>query len=246
MRNACRHAVTATILIYSQLYLNRQFCRIDKTIWILLNFAGFPFNSRWTSSDSYVCNNPVNTPTQILYIEQACIFNLFIILTLASRTQLIGRAFLHGHHNIAEHKDLIAGLKAGLNKRHLKLAESWFSGKLSSKVISLHWFMTKRRLDFIDGIAIHIRKSSALLLQTSSGGGLIVRLLIITELAVELSDVFFMLASPDNSDDHHIRVLARTSWLDWLRWLYLQVGGRLSQVEEAQQLFVWQNSESFD
>ena len=60
-----------------------------------------------------------------------------------------------------------------------------------------------------------------------------------------MSDVFFMLASPDNNDDHHIEVLAQISTKSIEDGFVTKLKA-VESVEEAQELFLEANSDSFD
>ena len=121
------------------------------------------------------------------------------------------------------------------------------AGKLSSKSDFLDDIWKREAIGntgFDDGIAIPHAKSKAVAKPAVAVG--------ISRSGIdygadggELSDVFFMLASPDNNDDHHIEVLAQISTKliedDFVTKLKV-----VESVEEAQELFLEANSESFD
>ncbi|WP_135385506.1 fructose-specific PTS transporter subunit EIIC [Vibrio tasmaniensis] len=121
------------------------------------------------------------------------------------------------------------------------------AGKLSNKSEFLDDIWKREAIGntgFDDGIAIPHAKSTAVAKPAVAVG--------ISRTGIdygadggELSDVFFMLASPDNSDDHHIEVLAQIS-TRLIEDGFVTKLKAVESVEEAQKLFLEANSESFD
>ncbi|MEZ8059722.1 fructose-specific PTS transporter subunit EIIC [Vibrio splendidus] len=121
------------------------------------------------------------------------------------------------------------------------------AGKLSSKSDFLDDIWKREAIGntgFDDGIAIPHAKSKAVAKPAVAVG--------ISRSGIdygadggELSDVFFMLASPDNNDDHHIEVLAQIS-TKLIEDDFVTKLKAMESVEEALELFLEANSESFD
>ncbi|KPL96655.1 fructose-specific PTS transporter subunit EIIC [Vibrio splendidus] len=121
------------------------------------------------------------------------------------------------------------------------------AGKLSNKSEFLDDIWKREAIGntgFDDGIAIPHAKSTAVAKPAVAVG--------ISRTGIdygadggELSDVFFMLASPDNNDDHHIEVLAQIS-TKLIEDDFVTKLKAVESVEEAQELFLEANSESFD
>ncbi|TVU64991.1 PTS fructose transporter subunit IIA [Vibrio atlanticus] len=121
------------------------------------------------------------------------------------------------------------------------------AGKLSSKSDFLDDIWKREAIGntgFDDGIAIPHAKSKAVAKPAVAVG--------ISRSGIdygadggELSDVFFMLASPDNNDDHHIEVLAQIS-TKLIEDDFVTKLKAMESVEEALELFLEANSDSFD
>ncbi|CAK2908736.1 fructose-like PTS system EIIC or EIIBC or EIIABC component [Vibrio crassostreae] len=121
------------------------------------------------------------------------------------------------------------------------------AGKLSNKSEFLDDIWKREAIGntgFDDGIAIPHAKSTAVAKPAVAVG--------ISRTGIdygadggELSDVFFMLASPDNNDDHHIEVLAQIS-TKLIEDDFVTKLKAVESVEEAQELFLEVNSDSFD
>ncbi|CAK1698472.1 fructose-like PTS system EIIC or EIIBC or EIIABC component [Vibrio crassostreae] len=121
------------------------------------------------------------------------------------------------------------------------------AGKLSNKSEFLDDIWKREAIGntgFDDGIAIPHAKSTAVAKPAVAVG--------ISRTGIdydadggELSDVFFMLASPDNNDDHHIEVLAQIS-TKLIEDGFVTKLKAAESVEKAQELFLEVNSDSFD
>ena len=141
--------------------------------------------------------------------------------------------------------DLKADSKQAVFEELVELLDH--AGKLSSKSDFLDDIWKREAIGntgFDDGIAIPHAKSCAVAKPAVAVG--------ISRSGIdygadggELSDVFFMLASPDNNDDHHIEVLAQIS-TKLIEDDFVTKLKAVESVEEAQELFLEANSESFD
>ncbi|MDN3613276.1 fructose-specific PTS transporter subunit EIIC [Vibrio gallaecicus] len=141
--------------------------------------------------------------------------------------------------------DLKADSKQAVFEELVELLDR--AGKLSSKSEFLDDIWKREAIGntgFDDGIAIPHAKSCAVAKPAVAVG--------ISRSGIdygadggELSDVFFMLASPDNNDDHHIEVLAQIS-TKLIEDDFVTKLKAVESVEEAQELFLEANSESFD
>lgn len=141
--------------------------------------------------------------------------------------------------------DLQADSKQAVFEELVELLDR--AGKLSNKSEFLDDIWKREAIGntgFDDGIAIPHAKSTAVAKPAVAVG--------ISRTGIdygadggELSDVFFMLASPDNNDDHHIEVLAQIS-TKLIEDDFVTKLKAVESVEEAQELFLEANSDSFD
>ncbi|MEZ8153161.1 fructose-specific PTS transporter subunit EIIC [Vibrio splendidus] len=141
--------------------------------------------------------------------------------------------------------DLQADSKQAVFEELVELLDR--AGKLSNKSEFLDDIWKREAIGntgFDDGIAIPHAKSTAVAKPAVAVG--------ISRSGIdygadggELSDVFFMLASPDNHDDHHIEVLAQIS-TRLIEDGFVTKLKAVESVEEAQELFLEANFEPFD
>ncbi|MFA0548809.1 fructose-specific PTS transporter subunit EIIC [Vibrio splendidus] len=141
--------------------------------------------------------------------------------------------------------DLQADSKQAVFEELVELLDR--AGKLSNKSEFLDDIWKREAIGntgFDDGIAIPHAKSTAVAKPAVAVG--------ISRSGIdygadggELSDVFFMLASPDNNDDHHIEVLAQIS-TRLIEDGFVTKLKAVESVEEAQELFLEANFEPFD